>query len=165
MPWNFDMYIRNRVDTSPSPVPWATMCKQLFGFIGFMLFMFYLGEEFKSYQPVVSTDQCSDLIFCKSTIVLWNDLISSGIVLKSRCFFTLAHRSGSSWRTFSLSMVFTHIQKLNTATTKQLQIMFFFPLLDQNLCFMSFLINCQSNSCWNWNFTMNCEVYTIAVAF
>ncbi|XP_073345223.1 NADH dehydrogenase [ubiquinone] 1 beta subcomplex subunit 8, mitochondrial [Pagrus major] len=52
MHWNFDMYIRNRVDTSPSPVAWGTMCKQLFGFIGFMLFMFYIGEEFKSYQPV-----------------------------------------------------------------------------------------------------------------
>ncbi|XP_047465145.1 NADH dehydrogenase [ubiquinone] 1 beta subcomplex subunit 8, mitochondrial [Mugil cephalus] len=52
MHWDFDMYIRNRVDTSPSPVPWSTMCKHLFGFIGLMLFMFYLGEQFKSYQPV-----------------------------------------------------------------------------------------------------------------
>lgn len=55
MHWDFDMYIRNRVDTSPSPVPWSTMCKQLFGFIGFMLFMFYVGEKFPAYQPVVST--------------------------------------------------------------------------------------------------------------
>lgn len=54
MHWNFDMYIRNRVDTSPSPVPWSSMCKQLFGFIGFMLFMFYLGQEYPAYQPVVS---------------------------------------------------------------------------------------------------------------
>ncbi|KAM9336270.1 NADH dehydrogenase [ubiquinone] 1 beta subcomplex subunit 8, mitochondrial [Symphorus nematophorus] len=52
MHFNFDMFIRNRVDTSPSPVPWSTMCKQLFGFIGFMLFMFYLGENFPAYQPV-----------------------------------------------------------------------------------------------------------------
>ncbi|XP_071318619.1 NADH dehydrogenase [ubiquinone] 1 beta subcomplex subunit 8, mitochondrial [Trachinotus anak] len=52
MHWHFDMYIRNRVDTSPSPVPWNTMCKQLFGFIGFMLFMFYVGEIMPSYQPV-----------------------------------------------------------------------------------------------------------------
>ncbi|XP_056881931.1 NADH dehydrogenase [ubiquinone] 1 beta subcomplex subunit 8, mitochondrial [Takifugu flavidus] len=52
MHWDFDMYIRNRVDTSPTPVPWSTMCKQLFGFIGFMLFMFYVGEKFQSYQPV-----------------------------------------------------------------------------------------------------------------
>lgn len=59
MHWDFDMYIRNRVDTSPSPVPWSTMCKQLFGFIGFMLFMFYVGEKFRSYQPVVSTDSYS----------------------------------------------------------------------------------------------------------
>ncbi|XP_029383726.1 NADH dehydrogenase [ubiquinone] 1 beta subcomplex subunit 8, mitochondrial [Echeneis naucrates] len=54
MHWNFDMYIRNRVDTSPSPVSWSTMCKQLFGFIGFMLLMFYLGEKFPSYQPVAA---------------------------------------------------------------------------------------------------------------
>ncbi|XP_028285934.1 NADH dehydrogenase [ubiquinone] 1 beta subcomplex subunit 8, mitochondrial [Parambassis ranga] len=52
MHWHFDMLIRNRVDTSPSPVPWSTMCKQLFGFIGFMLFMFYIGEKFPAYQPV-----------------------------------------------------------------------------------------------------------------
>ncbi|XP_056286172.1 NADH dehydrogenase [ubiquinone] 1 beta subcomplex subunit 8, mitochondrial [Pseudoliparis swirei] len=52
MHWNFDMFIRNRVDTSPSPVDWPTMRKQLLGFIGFMLFMFYLGEIFPAYQPV-----------------------------------------------------------------------------------------------------------------
>ncbi|XP_046888277.1 NADH dehydrogenase [ubiquinone] 1 beta subcomplex subunit 8, mitochondrial [Hypomesus transpacificus] len=52
MHWNFDMYTRNRVDTSPSPVDWGTMVKHLGGFIGFMLLMFYLGETFPSYQPV-----------------------------------------------------------------------------------------------------------------
>merc|ERR1712035_39615 len=46
------MYIRNRVDTSPSPVSWSKMCKYLFGYIGFMLFMFYLGEKFPASQPV-----------------------------------------------------------------------------------------------------------------
>ncbi|XP_076856622.1 NADH dehydrogenase [ubiquinone] 1 beta subcomplex subunit 8, mitochondrial [Brachyhypopomus gauderio] len=50
--WEFDMFTRNRVDTSPSPVDWATMCKTLLGFIGFMLLMFGLGEVFPSYQPV-----------------------------------------------------------------------------------------------------------------
>ncbi|XP_038816129.1 NADH dehydrogenase [ubiquinone] 1 beta subcomplex subunit 8, mitochondrial [Salvelinus namaycush] len=50
--WDFDMFIRNRVDTSPSPVDWHTMCKHLFGFVGFMLLMFYFGEKFPSYQPV-----------------------------------------------------------------------------------------------------------------
>ncbi|XP_077481165.1 NADH dehydrogenase [ubiquinone] 1 beta subcomplex subunit 8, mitochondrial [Stigmatopora argus] len=50
--WHFDMYTRTRVDTSPTPVSWNSMCKQLFGFIGFMLFMFYLGEKFPFYQPV-----------------------------------------------------------------------------------------------------------------
>lgn len=59
MHWDFDMYIRNRVDTSPGPVQWSTMCKQLFGFIGFMLFMFFVGEEMKCYQAVVSTDSYS----------------------------------------------------------------------------------------------------------
>ncbi|XP_078284421.1 NADH dehydrogenase [ubiquinone] 1 beta subcomplex subunit 8, mitochondrial [Rhinoraja longicauda] len=52
MHWDFDMYIRNRVDTSPSPVDWNTMVKHFCGFLGFMLFMFYLGEIFPSYQPV-----------------------------------------------------------------------------------------------------------------
>ncbi|GCC21685.1 NADH dehydrogenase [ubiquinone] 1 beta subcomplex subunit 8, mitochondrial [Chiloscyllium punctatum] len=52
MHWDFDMYIRNRVDTSPNPVDWNTMVKTLGGFVGFMLFMFFLGELFPSYQPV-----------------------------------------------------------------------------------------------------------------
>ncbi|KAL3051603.1 hypothetical protein OYC64_001776 [Pagothenia borchgrevinki] len=52
MHWNFDIFTRNRVDTSPTVVSWSTMCKQLFGFIGFMLFMFYLGEKYPAYQPV-----------------------------------------------------------------------------------------------------------------
>lgn len=51
------------MDTSPSPVSWSSMCKQLFGFIGFMLFMFYVGEKLPSYRPVVSTDNCYDF-FC-----------------------------------------------------------------------------------------------------
>ncbi|XP_020373786.1 NADH dehydrogenase [ubiquinone] 1 beta subcomplex subunit 8, mitochondrial isoform X2 [Rhincodon typus] len=52
MHWDFDMFIRNRVDTSPGPVDWSTMVKTLGGFVGFMLFMFFLGELFPSYQPV-----------------------------------------------------------------------------------------------------------------
>ncbi|XP_016341067.1 NADH dehydrogenase [ubiquinone] 1 beta subcomplex subunit 8, mitochondrial-like [Sinocyclocheilus anshuiensis] len=52
MHWDFDMYIRNRVDTSPSPVEWRTMRNQLLGFVGFMLLMFGLGEMFPCYQPV-----------------------------------------------------------------------------------------------------------------
>lgn len=53
MHWDFDMYIRNRVDTSPSPMDWRTMSSTLLGFVGFMLFMFYLGDVFPAYQPVV----------------------------------------------------------------------------------------------------------------
>ncbi|XP_008577349.1 PREDICTED: NADH dehydrogenase [ubiquinone] 1 beta subcomplex subunit 8, mitochondrial isoform X2 [Galeopterus variegatus] len=50
--WNLDMYIRNRVDTSPSPVSWNIMFKHLFGFVAFMMFMFWLGENYPAYQPV-----------------------------------------------------------------------------------------------------------------
>nr|XP_012624219.1 NADH dehydrogenase [ubiquinone] 1 beta subcomplex subunit 8, mitochondrial isoform X1 [Microcebus murinus]XP_012624225.1 NADH dehydrogenase [ubiquinone] 1 beta subcomplex subunit 8, mitochondrial isoform X1 [Microcebus murinus] len=50
--WDLDMYIRNRVDTSPTPVSWNVMCKQLFGFVAFMIFMFWVGEKYPSYQPV-----------------------------------------------------------------------------------------------------------------
>lgn len=63
MHWNFDMYTRNRVDTSPSPVDWGTMVKHLGGFIGFMLLMFYLGETFPSYQPVVRIQMAASLSF------------------------------------------------------------------------------------------------------
>uniref|UniRef100_W5LMJ2 NADH dehydrogenase [ubiquinone] 1 beta subcomplex subunit 8, mitochondrial n=1 Tax=Astyanax mexicanus TaxID=7994 RepID=W5LMJ2_ASTMX len=53
MHWDFDMYTRNRVDTSPSPVDWSTMSKTLLGYLGFMLLMFGLGEVFPMYQPVM----------------------------------------------------------------------------------------------------------------
>ncbi|CAH6951428.1 NADH dehydrogenase [ubiquinone] 1 beta subcomplex subunit 8, mitochondrial [Phodopus roborovskii] len=52
MHWDLDMYIRNRVDTSPTPVSWNVMCKQLLGFVAFMALMFWVGETFPSYQPV-----------------------------------------------------------------------------------------------------------------
>uniref|UniRef100_A0A5F8GEU1 NADH dehydrogenase [ubiquinone] 1 beta subcomplex subunit 8, mitochondrial n=1 Tax=Monodelphis domestica TaxID=13616 RepID=A0A5F8GEU1_MONDO len=52
MHFDLDMYTRNHVDTSPTPVSWNTMCKHLLSFVGFMLFMFYLGEMYPSYQPV-----------------------------------------------------------------------------------------------------------------
>nr|XP_014335555.1 PREDICTED: NADH dehydrogenase [ubiquinone] 1 beta subcomplex subunit 8, mitochondrial isoform X2 [Bos mutus] len=51
MHWDLDMYIRNRVDTSPTPVNWNLMCKHLFGFVAFMLFMFWVGETYPAYQP------------------------------------------------------------------------------------------------------------------
>lgn len=54
MHWDIDMYIRNRVDTSPTPVSWNVMCKHLFGFVAFMVFMFWVGETYPTYQPVVS---------------------------------------------------------------------------------------------------------------
>ncbi|MEE6488381.1 hypothetical protein FKM82_015215, partial [Ascaphus truei] len=50
--WDFDMFIRNRVDTSPSPVAWNTMALQLGGFIAFMLFMFWVGDQYPLYPPV-----------------------------------------------------------------------------------------------------------------
>ncbi|XP_020822300.1 NADH dehydrogenase [ubiquinone] 1 beta subcomplex subunit 8, mitochondrial isoform X1 [Phascolarctos cinereus] len=52
MHFDFDIYTRNRVDTSSTPVSWNTMYKCFFGFFGFMMFMFWLGQVFPSYQPV-----------------------------------------------------------------------------------------------------------------
>lgn len=54
MHWDFDMYIRNRVDTSPTVVPWHTMSKHFLLFLSVMLIMFGLGEIYPSYRPVVS---------------------------------------------------------------------------------------------------------------
>lgn len=99
MHWDFDMYIRNRVDTSPSPVPWSTMCKQLFGFIGFMLFMFYVGEKFPAYQPVVSTHLNArirfSLFFCwcfffSLTVTIFSSLKMAGSSFFQ--FYSLAYR-------------------------------------------------------------------------
>ncbi|XP_058666717.1 NADH dehydrogenase [ubiquinone] 1 beta subcomplex subunit 8, mitochondrial [Ammospiza nelsoni] len=52
MHWDFDMYIRNRADTSPTVVPWHTMSKHFLLFLGTMLIMFGLGEIYPSYRPV-----------------------------------------------------------------------------------------------------------------
>ncbi|XP_061428837.1 NADH dehydrogenase [ubiquinone] 1 beta subcomplex subunit 8, mitochondrial [Lethenteron reissneri] len=53
MHFEFDMYTRNRVDTTPLLVPWHTMCKQLFGFIGGMMLFFWLGNQFPLFRPVL----------------------------------------------------------------------------------------------------------------
>uniref|UniRef100_UPI00358FE13B NADH dehydrogenase [ubiquinone] 1 beta subcomplex subunit 8, mitochondrial-like n=1 Tax=Myxine glutinosa TaxID=7769 RepID=UPI00358FE13B len=47
-----DMYLRSRLDKSPVIVPWNTMCKHLFIFIGGMLFFFFLGSTFPSHPPM-----------------------------------------------------------------------------------------------------------------
>ncbi|NXI53287.1 NDUB8 dehydrogenase, partial [Chloroceryle aenea] len=52
MHWDFDMYIRTRVDTSPTPVPWHTMRRHLLIFLGTMLIMFGVGGIYPSYRPV-----------------------------------------------------------------------------------------------------------------
>ncbi|KAM9326808.1 NADH dehydrogenase [ubiquinone] 1 beta subcomplex subunit 8, mitochondrial [Gastrophryne carolinensis] len=50
--WDFDKYIRTRVDTSPTTVPFQWMCKVFVGFLVIMGTLFYLGQEFPSYRPV-----------------------------------------------------------------------------------------------------------------
>lgn len=50
--WDFDKYLRNRVDTSPTPVPFDWMLKVFLAFMASMALMFYLGEKFPSYAPV-----------------------------------------------------------------------------------------------------------------
>ncbi|XP_072523206.1 NADH dehydrogenase [ubiquinone] 1 beta subcomplex subunit 8, mitochondrial [Salminus brasiliensis] len=52
MHWDFDMYTRNRVDTSPVLADWATMRRTVLGFVGFMLLMCGVGELFPSHHPV-----------------------------------------------------------------------------------------------------------------
>ncbi|KAM9011299.1 NADH dehydrogenase [ubiquinone] 1 beta subcomplex subunit 8, mitochondrial [Ara ararauna] len=52
MHWDFDMYIRNRVDTSPTAVPWHIMRRHFLIFVGTMLVMFVIGGMYPSYMPV-----------------------------------------------------------------------------------------------------------------
>ncbi|XP_010331477.3 NADH dehydrogenase [ubiquinone] 1 beta subcomplex subunit 8, mitochondrial [Saimiri boliviensis] len=52
MHWDIDMYNRNRVDTSPTPISWDVMWKQLLSFVAFMTFMFWMGHKYPVYQPV-----------------------------------------------------------------------------------------------------------------
>uniref|UniRef100_A0A2K5QKL9 NADH dehydrogenase [ubiquinone] 1 beta subcomplex subunit 8, mitochondrial n=1 Tax=Cebus imitator TaxID=2715852 RepID=A0A2K5QKL9_CEBIM len=41
--------LRNHVDMSPTPVSWDDMCRQLFGFVVFMMFMFWVGHNYPQY--------------------------------------------------------------------------------------------------------------------
>uniref|UniRef100_A0A8C0CKE8 Uncharacterized protein n=1 Tax=Balaenoptera musculus TaxID=9771 RepID=A0A8C0CKE8_BALMU len=50
--WDLDVYIRNCVHTSPRPASWNLVCKQLFSFVAFMWFMFWVGENYPTHQPV-----------------------------------------------------------------------------------------------------------------
>ncbi|KAM4827387.1 NADH dehydrogenase [ubiquinone] 1 beta subcomplex subunit 8, mitochondrial-like [Thomomys bottae] len=60
--WDLDMYIRSRMDTMPTPVSWDLTCKQLLGPIAFMVFLFWIGDVFPSYQPVgPKQDPCNNL--------------------------------------------------------------------------------------------------------
>ncbi|XP_040293532.1 NADH dehydrogenase [ubiquinone] 1 beta subcomplex subunit 8, mitochondrial [Bufo bufo] len=52
MHWDFDKFIRVRVDTSPTPAPFSSMCKVLAVFLGTMFVLFYIGQVFPSYSPV-----------------------------------------------------------------------------------------------------------------
>uniref|UniRef100_A0A8D2FVW6 NADH dehydrogenase [ubiquinone] 1 beta subcomplex subunit 8, mitochondrial n=1 Tax=Theropithecus gelada TaxID=9565 RepID=A0A8D2FVW6_THEGE len=56
--WHLDMYTRNCVDMSPTPVSWNVTCMQLFSFMAFMTFMFWVGDMYPVYQPpgVVARD-------------------------------------------------------------------------------------------------------------
>ncbi|KAJ7324460.1 hypothetical protein JRQ81_017480 [Phrynocephalus forsythii] len=50
--WDFDMYLRHRVDTSPTILSFDTMQYWLFGFIALLLALTFLGELFPYYQPM-----------------------------------------------------------------------------------------------------------------
>uniref|UniRef100_A0A7N5J8G7 NADH dehydrogenase [ubiquinone] 1 beta subcomplex subunit 8, mitochondrial n=1 Tax=Ailuropoda melanoleuca TaxID=9646 RepID=A0A7N5J8G7_AILME len=49
---NFDLFVRVRVDTSPTHVSWHIMKRYFWGFIGIMIVMALVGEMFPAYQPV-----------------------------------------------------------------------------------------------------------------
>ncbi|KYO25127.1 NADH dehydrogenase [ubiquinone] 1 beta subcomplex subunit 8, mitochondrial [Alligator mississippiensis] len=51
MHWDFDMFIRPRIDTTATMIPWKTMCIWFFGALGFMAFMLWVGAKYPSYMP------------------------------------------------------------------------------------------------------------------
>ncbi|XP_025070996.1 NADH dehydrogenase [ubiquinone] 1 beta subcomplex subunit 8, mitochondrial [Alligator sinensis] len=50
--WDFDMFVRPRVDTTATMIPWKTMCTWFFSALAFMIFMFWVGAKYPSYMPV-----------------------------------------------------------------------------------------------------------------
>ncbi|XP_068113978.1 NADH dehydrogenase [ubiquinone] 1 beta subcomplex subunit 8, mitochondrial [Hyperolius riggenbachi] len=50
--WDFDKFIRTRMDTTPTPAPFDWMLKVYIGFFVTMGVLFYLGYAYPSYQPI-----------------------------------------------------------------------------------------------------------------
>ncbi|KAJ7335776.1 hypothetical protein JRQ81_013717, partial [Phrynocephalus forsythii] len=52
MHWDFDMYLRQWVDTSATILPFDTMQYWLFGFIAVLFVLTFVGELFPCYKPM-----------------------------------------------------------------------------------------------------------------
>ncbi|XP_070608068.1 NADH dehydrogenase [ubiquinone] 1 beta subcomplex subunit 8, mitochondrial [Erythrolamprus reginae] len=63
---NFDLFVRTRVDTSPTHVSWHIMKRYLFGFLAIMLVMSILGEIFPAYQPVMPKQFPYDKVYLEN---------------------------------------------------------------------------------------------------
>lgn len=50
------MFIRPRIDTTATMIPWKTMCIWFFGALGFMAFMLWVGAKYPSYMPAVRNE-------------------------------------------------------------------------------------------------------------
>ncbi|XP_066456638.1 NADH dehydrogenase [ubiquinone] 1 beta subcomplex subunit 8, mitochondrial [Eleutherodactylus coqui] len=51
MHWDFDKFMRVRVDTTPTPEPFGNMCRVVVIFMGIIFGLFYLGQAFPSFMP------------------------------------------------------------------------------------------------------------------
>ncbi|XP_059180773.1 NADH dehydrogenase [ubiquinone] 1 beta subcomplex subunit 8, mitochondrial [Centropristis striata] len=52
MHWDFDMYIRNNVDTSPTPTDYKTRRNIFCTMVGVLFVFLCLGEMYPNYQPI-----------------------------------------------------------------------------------------------------------------
>ncbi|XP_067385771.1 NADH dehydrogenase [ubiquinone] 1 beta subcomplex subunit 8, mitochondrial [Emydura macquarii macquarii] len=52
MHWDFDMFVRTRVDTSPTVIPLHIVWKKMLLMFGVLIFLVWLGEKYPCYMPV-----------------------------------------------------------------------------------------------------------------
>lgn len=104
MHFEFDMYIRNRVDTSPTPVPWHTMRKHFLIFLSTMLIMFGIGQIYPTYRPVVSDtlgkeekQQCLLSLLMPRGVVLLKQNSAAGRGWAKKCPVALSNLSWVAW--------------------------------------------------------------------
>uniref|UniRef100_A0A8C8VQY2 NADH dehydrogenase [ubiquinone] 1 beta subcomplex subunit 8, mitochondrial n=1 Tax=Pelusios castaneus TaxID=367368 RepID=A0A8C8VQY2_9SAUR len=52
MHWDFDVFVRTRIDTSPTILPWNILCRNVVLLFAFFGVLAWIGQKYPMYRPV-----------------------------------------------------------------------------------------------------------------